>query len=426
MTLYIDPGTGSMLFTILIAVIGSLVYLLRGLKVKMGLMLHRGEQKTAEAEKIPLVIFSETKRYWPIFEPICRELVSRGQKVVYLTESADDPAFQAQSDLFTAECIGEGNRAYTRLNFLKARIVFATTPGLDVFQWKRSRDVDYYVHIQHSPSDVTRYRMFGIDHYDAILLSGEYQIEEVQKLEQMRKLPAKELVLVGVPYMDEMKKQLDRLGPPAEHERTVLLAPSWGETAILKRYGAKMIDALLSTGYHLIIRPHPQSFDSETEMLDQMMKAYPDSEQVEWNRDISNFEVLRRSDIMISDFSGVIFDYTLIFDKPVLYADVSYDPAPYDACWIREPLWTYKVLPTLGEQISEEMLPDLKSVIDRCIENPMYQEARNAARKETWRYQGEGAVRAADYLIRKLAQMEAESLEKTVPADAVPEGGTAS
>ena len=31
MLFYIDPGTGSMLFTVLIAVLGSLVYLLRNL-----------------------------------------------------------------------------------------------------------------------------------------------------------------------------------------------------------------------------------------------------------------------------------------------------------------------------------------------------------------------------------------------------------
>ena len=36
MRFYIDPGTGSMLFTILIAVLGSLVYLLRNLKLKIG------------------------------------------------------------------------------------------------------------------------------------------------------------------------------------------------------------------------------------------------------------------------------------------------------------------------------------------------------------------------------------------------------
>ena len=98
----------------------------------------------------------------------------------------------------------------------------------------------------------------------------------------------------------------------------MLLAPSWGESAILKKYGEKIIEVLLQTGYHVIVRPHPQSFRSETEMIERIMKAYPDSDQLEWNRDNDNYEVLKRSDILISDFSGVIFDFTLIFDKPVI------------------------------------------------------------------------------------------------------------
>ena len=70
MRLYIDPGTGSMLFTILIAVIGSLIYLLRTLKLRLGTLINRGGKKTEEREMLPLVIFSDHKRYWNVFEPL--------------------------------------------------------------------------------------------------------------------------------------------------------------------------------------------------------------------------------------------------------------------------------------------------------------------------------------------------------------------
>ena len=48
------------------------------------------------------------------------------------------------------ETIGLGNRVYTKLNFLNARVVLSTVPGLDVYQWKQSKDVDWYVHLTHS------------------------------------------------------------------------------------------------------------------------------------------------------------------------------------------------------------------------------------------------------------------------------------
>ena len=114
--------------------------------------------------------------------------------------------------------------------------------------------------------------------------------------------------------------------------------PSWGKSAILQKYGGKIIDELLATGYHVIIRPHPQSFKSETELMEESSCAhYPESDRLEWNRDTDNFEVLRRSDIMISDFSGVIFDFALVYDKPVIYADTEFDKSPYDAWWLDKP-----------------------------------------------------------------------------------------
>ena len=43
------------------------------------------------------------------------------------------------------------------------------------------------------------------------------------------------------------------------------------------------------------------------------MAKYVENPKFSWNRDTDNFEVLRQSDILISDFSGVIFDYALVF-----------------------------------------------------------------------------------------------------------------
>ena len=46
MKLYIDPGTGSMLFTILIGVIGAGVYSLRMLLIKLRFILGGGKAET--------------------------------------------------------------------------------------------------------------------------------------------------------------------------------------------------------------------------------------------------------------------------------------------------------------------------------------------------------------------------------------------
>lgn len=405
MKLYIDPGTGSMLFAILIGIIGALSYLLKNLLVKLRFILSGGKRVEANADRIPFVIFSDDKRYWNVFEPVCREFDRRGVDIVYMTASPDDPALNSPYEHVKGEFIGEKNKAFAKLNFLNAVIVLSTTPGLDVYQWKRSKKVQYYVHMLHAANEVASYRMFGIDYYDALLLSGEYQVRDVRSLEEKRGLPPKELVKIGIPYMDEMAARLEAKGPAAPHECTVLLAPSWGQSAIFQKYGGKIIEVLLKTGYHIIIRPHPQSFTAEKDLMEKILREYPESDQLEWNRDNDNFEVLRRADILISDFSGVIFDFSLVYDKPVIYADTEFDKSPYDAWWLKTPYWTFTALPRIGQKLTADNLDALKELIDTCLTDPKYAQGRQEARAETWEHKGEGTQRAVDYLLNKYQEL---------------------
>jgi len=407
MMLYIDPGTGSMLFTVLIGIIGAGIYSLKTLIMKAKFVISGGKVEKNK-DKIPFVIFSDDKRYWTTFEPVCREFDKRDIDVVYMTSSPDDPALNNPYEHIKAEFIGEGNKGFAKLNFLNASIVLSTTPGLDVYQWKRSKDVDYYVHMLHAPSEITMYRMFGVDYYDALMLSGEYQVKDTRKLEKMRNLPKKDIVKIGIPYMDEMVARYKKASTVAEHPTTVLLAPSWGPSAIFSVYGDRIIDELLKTGYHIIVRPHPQSFTSEKELMDKLMKKYPNSEQLEWNRDNDNFEVLRCSDILISDFSGVIFDFALVYDKPVIYTNPNFDLSPYDAWWLKTSLWTVNALPRIGRELTDKSMTDIKTVIDSCLKDVHYTEGRKKVKRETWEYPGEGAKRAVDYLLKKYDELQTE------------------
>lgn len=405
MRLYIDPGTGSMLFAILIGIIGAVRYVIKIGIVKLKFLISGGKNIEMDNQKIPFVIFSDNKRYWNVFDPICREFDKRGIDIVYMTASPDDPVLDCSYKHVKGQFIGENNKAFARLNLLEASIVLSTTPGLDVYQWKRSNKVDYYVHILHAAGEISLYRMFGIDYYDALLLSGEFQVQDVRKLEKLRNLPEKEVYKVGLPYMDEMVTRLRESGPVQEHARTVLLAPSWGPSAIFSKFGGKIIEKLLETGYHVIVRPHPQSFESEKEMINKIMKNFPESEQLEWNRDRDNFEVLKRSDILISDFSGVTFDFALVYDKPIIYADTKFDTAPYDAWWLGEEIWTMTALPRIGMELKEDKLDSLKEMIDTCLEDPRFAQGRDEVRKETWEYYGEGTKRTVDWLVNKYEQL---------------------
>jgi predicted transglutaminase-like cysteine proteinase len=68
-------------------------------------------------------------------------------------------------------------------------------------------------------------------------------------------------------------------------------------------------------------------------------------------------------------------------------------------------LWTISALPRLGTQLTQENMEDLKSLVDACLEDPRYAEGRRQVKEETWCHPGQGAARAADYLIEKYEEL---------------------
>ena len=136
------------------------------------------------------------------------------------------------------------------------------------------------------------------------------------------------------------------------------------------------------------------------------MAEYPNSDDLEWNRDNDNFDVLNRSDIMISDFSGVMLDFAFIFNKPVIYADINFDKGQYDYYFLKEEPWSLTMLPKIGMALTMENVENVKDLIEECLTNPKFKETREQARDEIWQHRGEGAVRVADYLCNKLKELE--------------------
>ena len=406
-TAYIDPGTGSMLFTVFIGLLTTGYFFLKRLWIKAKFLLSGGGKTSKDHDKHDYVIFSDHKRYWNVFKPVCDEFERRGIDVEFWTASPDDPALEEPYEHVHAEFIGEENKAFARLNMMAATVCLSTTPGLDVLQWKRSPDVDWYVHTFHTVGTALGYRMFGMDYYDAILLAGPYQEDEIRTVEDARGIPHKELVTVGSTYLDENAKRYQATPRPHNDRTVVLLAPSWGPNAILSVYGERLIDALLETGFEIVIRPHPQSQTSDKDILDRLMAKYPNGDDVSWNFDNDNFDVLDRADVMITDFSGVVFDYTLIFDKPVIYTEGNYDNSIYDAAWYDKPQWRFTIYDSFGIPLREEDFPRMREVIERVMADEGLAAGREKARQDAWAYQGESVTRTVDYLVTKHDELTA-------------------
>lgn len=410
--LYIDPGTGSMLFSILIGACATIFFLAKALIIKIKVLLTGGRATLQDKSYKPYVIYCEDKRYWTVFLPIVEEFEKRKIDITYYSSDKNDPVFTQKLQYTHPEFIGVGNTAYAKLNLLSAGIVIMSTPSLDVYQLKRSKFVGHYCHIFHSTSDATTYRLFGLDYFDSVLLTGDYQAKNIRFLEKKRGLPAKDLVTVGCTYLDVARKRLLALPEKDKSKFTVLVSPSWGPSGLLSLYGTKLLDPLVKTGFNIILRPHPQSYISEKPMLDAILERYKDASNVCVDRNADNITSLWKADLMISDFSGIIYDYLFLCDRPVMYAASEMSLDIYDAWYIPQKLWQFRVVEECGIKIEEKDFSRIKDVILAASDSQELEDARHKAKAEGWQYIGEAGKRAADYMMSVVEKLNKQKQEE--------------
>ena len=400
---YIDPGTGSLLFSALFGIIGTLFFLSKALLIKLKTISFSKSKniETEASKKARIIIYGEDKRYCNVFKTIIEELIKLEIPVIYYSSSEDDPIFEIKNDLLYTEFIGVGNKAYAKLNFIEADICLMTTPNLDVFQLKRSKGVKKYVHIFHAPSEAALYCLYSLDFFDAVLLNGENQVSDIRELESTRNTKVKDLEIIGSTYLDELdKKKNEAMKSVTKYtdKRTVLIAPSWGMNGLLKRFGEKLIDPILDSGYHVIVRPHPQSLIVEKDMIEKLKNKYKDNSNLEWDFNRDNIHSLSKADVMLSDFSGVIFDYAFLFNKPTIIPSFTFDKRGYDAIELKGETWTFKTLPDISVSIDENNFSNISSIIEDTINNNELKENILRVKNEAYMYRGQAGVRGANIL----------------------------
>lgn len=399
--LYIDPGTGSMLFSILIGAAATLFFVAKAAWIKLKILLSGKKDGSGivDASYKTYVIYNEGNQYWNVFKPVADEFEKRKIPLMYYTSSKTDPIFEQKYEFVTSEYIGEGNTAFAKLNMLSAGFVLMTTPGLQVYQLKRSKSVKHYSHVLHMPNDATTYRLFGLDYFDSVLLTGDYQKDDIRTLEKNRGINSKDLVTVGCSYLDVLSEKINSIPAEENHVFTVLVSPSWGEVGVLKRFGERLLDPLAATGWKIIVRPHPQSKKSEADMLKRLEERYKDYANVEWDYNRDNIYSMKKADIMISDFSGIVFDYTFLCNKPVMYVNTDMDLRPYDAYDLNKQLWQFSVLEKMGIKLEEKDFANIKEVIQNASDSPELAEQRKIAKETAWMNIGKAGEKIADYMI---------------------------
>jgi len=364
---YLDPGTGSLLFSAAISLAVTLVFMFKSFFHRISGAFYRLAGSAAPAgNQEALVFYSEGRAYWNTFKPVLEALEAAGEPAAYLCSSPDDPGLEQSFKHIKAQYIGSGNRAFAALNMLEAAVCVMTTPGLDVLQIRRSPGVPHYAHLVHTHTDAALYKLHSFDYFDSVLCSGPHQMRSLRHLESLRGTKPKMLLATGCPYMDVLADELEAAGSQAAEKNgppRIMLAPTWGANGLLSRFGLDLLLPLAKAGYALTIRPHPQSRKVEQKLLAALAKGLAGYANVSWDEDLSPLPAMLASQVLVSDVSGIIFDYAFILERPVVTVNQEVDTRGTEAADIPWPAWELAVLPELGASIEAGNILSLPEII---------------------------------------------------------------
>lgn len=383
---YLDPASGSAILYIILAAITSLIFYSKTIFIILYSKLYRLLKKE-DPKSYDFVIYSEGKQYWTTFKPLIEEFEKNKQEVLYTTSSQDDPIFNFKSDFIHSKYIGSEVFASSYLNYLRTKVLITTTPQLNIFNLKKSKYVNHYTHIVHAPVDVHTYRKFAFDYYDSVMCSGAHQIKSIRSLESFRNMPQKDLYETGLLYYDNQKE----LPRDLSDKKTILIAPTWKEYSLLNTCGEVLITELLKN-FNVILRPHPQTYKSFPEVISNIENNFLHKENFEIDTNKSGLEVMQKASLMISDLSGVVWDFIFLHEKPVVLFETPDDLKGFEDTEIKHESWEKDLIKKELKTFNELDIHKIEKIIINSRDNWNKEHFRDVKHQSMFNFQNAAPI----------------------------------
>lgn len=372
---YLDPASGNALASFFIAVFGSTVFFFKTLYYKIFARSNykiKPSKGIDDASQMPL-LFSEGQMYWATFRPIVEEFISKKIHFRYITLDVHDPALAIDNDYMHSKRISKDKLGFAKLAGLESPVMLSTTPniGSEGYPMPRPVGVKNLVHVFHALVDVSCYRKGSLDFYDSVLLVGEHEIESIRLVEAARGLLAKELIVAGLPCLDDLDKQKQELKMESSSEtdarKTVLVAPSWGSKGCFTEYGTDFVKTLSRAGYKVIIRLHPHSFIFEPESVNRWRLETNELENVSWDDQTHGTHAMSQADILISDASSIRFDFAFLYEKPVVSLEIPRESRSIFESDYMDVTWADTMVAEIGVKVKSENISEIDKIVNDII-----------------------------------------------------------
>ena len=276
-----------------------------------------------------LVFYSEKSGFYKYFADVIEYLLEHSNITIhYITSDPKDAIFgMAQREpRIKPYYIGE-KRLITLMMKMDADIVVMTMPDLDNFHIKRSyvrKDIEYIFMFHWITSTHMIIREGAFDHFDTVLCPGPFQISELRKAEELNATPKKNLIDAGYGLIETLERQYRQM-EHTDHDRPqILIGPSWQPDNIMDSVIDRLLEQLTAEGkYRVIVRPHPEYIKRFPQKMDAFQKRYASKigTAFELELDFSSNASVYESDLLITDWSNVGYEFAFATGKPVLFID---------------------------------------------------------------------------------------------------------
>jgi len=242
----------------------------------------------------------------------------------YLTNDPDDSLFK-QDNPKLIPYYASKRKSISLMLKLNTDIMVTTVPGLESYQMKRSilRDDTEYIYTIHGlVSGVVMGKEGSKDYFDTLFCLNSSYTSQERKREEISGLPRKTLVKVGSGVYDQLVDSYASISHIVNEKPQILIAPSWQDDNILDLCIYDMLKSLLGNDYNIIIRPHPQYTSMFPERLEELEKQYAASVatgELTFELDFSGNDSIFMSDILITDWSNIGFEFAYSTLKPCIF-----------------------------------------------------------------------------------------------------------
>ena len=310
-----------------------------------------------------LVIYSEDGSYYKYFKGFVDYLLEHSNITIhYITNDPKDKCLEKDSNQFRAYYIGE-KKLISLLMKLDCDVVLMTAPDLDKYHIKKSyvrKDIEY-IFITHGLGNYNCFCKKGsLDHFDTIFAYGKYQRKEVEAGNKVYNLNRK-IVDVGYPLLDEMIEDAK-----INDNNTIIIAPSWQKDNIMESCVEDILN-VLSNKYSVILRPHPYYIRHHKDRMEELKRKYKNNKKVEIQDDLTTIGNILDSEILITDWSGIAYEFAFIAKKPVVFINTPMKVINKDYKELGIELFELESRKVLGKAIDYKDIKDLDKTIAKMI-----------------------------------------------------------